>query len=266
MRDMTCVGIATLLAVGAPACASRLRGGPPDPWFASLPKETRIADVLPGRFAATYDYHGEESCSHSWASTSSRATVVLNLAADGTATGCRGRRYFNVVGSNDELIAIRKGLPHRQPDRTIRTEQQGMRGRWQRDGPAIVVDLEPDAGICATRTASEKAQPWHLRCAIVEPTTTSAVVRQPVLACAWRNDSDERAMSLGTYEVQAGYVTGEVIPGYWMLLAPGAGLRLTERTIGGGLYNPSDFSWQPAAAPIPSDDWSVTPTGRSTGD
>jgi hypothetical protein len=68
------------------------------------------------------------------------------------------------------------------------------------------------------------------------------------------------------YEMQAGYVTSEIIPGHWMLLAPGDGLRLTERSIGGGLYNPSIFSWQPAAAPIPFDDWSVAPTGRSTGD
>ena len=55
---------------------------------------------------------------------------------------------------------------------------------------------------------------------IVEPTATSGVVRQPVLACAWRNDSEERARSLRNYEEQAGYVTSEIIPGHWMLLAP----------------------------------------------
>src|SRR5262245_57781409 len=274
MRQMMWAGIATLLTAGVPSCASSLRAGPPDPpdpWFAALPKDTRIADMTPGRFAATYDYQGEASCSHSWASTSSRATVVLNLTADRTATGCRGRNYFNVIGSNDELIEIRKGLPHEPPRETKHTEQQGMRGRWQRDGRAIVVDLEPDAGVCPTRTGGEKPQPWHLRCAFVEPTARSAEVREPVLACAWRNDSEELGSSTANWDLQAGYVTSQVIPGgEWMLLAPGAGLRLTERKIGARLYERSQMSWQAVVTPIPFDDWSApastAPTGRSTGD
>jgi hypothetical protein len=257
-----------VMLVGALACAgsrpggspaSPSRGGPPDPWFAALPNDARIAEVTPGRFAATYDYFGMASCSHSWGSTTSRATVVLNLAADGTATGCRGRNFLNVVGSNDEFVATRKGLPHRPPEETKHVEQQGMRGRWRRDGRAIVVDLEPDAGICPTRTEGPKARrSWHLRCAFIEPTGKGASVRQPVLACAWRNDSEERAASTVNYDVQAGYVTDQVIPGYWMLLAPGAGLRLTERKIGEGLYGPSEMSWQAAIAPIAFDDWSAT--------
>jgi hypothetical protein len=195
----------------------------------------------------------------SWASSTSRATVVLNLNADGTATGCRGRNYFNVMGSNDELVATRKGLPHRPPEQTRHTEQQGMRGRWQRDGQAIVLDLVPDAGVCPTRAAGETPMPWHLRCAFIEPTAKGATVREPVLACAWQTQSEERAMASGNWDVQAGYVTDQIIPGHWVLLAPGAGLRLTERKIDASLYGDSDLSWQPAAAPIPFDDWATPP-------
>lgn len=260
--------VAALLLIGAAGCAGSRgegggattapsRGGAPDPWFAALPKDARIVDMTPGRFAATYDYEGNVSCSQSWGSTSSRATVALELAADGSATGCRGRHYLNVVGANDEYVQERAGAPYRPPEETTFQEQQGMRGRWQRDGRAIVVDLEPDAGACPARAAAAPPAPWHLRCGLVEPAGGGARVRAPVLACAWWNESSERAMSLRNYSAQAGYVTSQVIPGYWMLLAPGAGVRLTERTIGGELHRPSEISWQPAATPIPFDDWAT---------
>jgi hypothetical protein len=211
-----CAGART----GGGALSASLSRSPPDPWFAALPNDVRIGEMAPGRFAMTYDYQGTVSCSMSWGSTSSRATVVLELAADGMATGCRGRNYFNVVGANDQYVRPPDSAPPRPPEETKRVEQQGMRGHWQRDGRAIVVDLQPAAGICAPHAAAaaRAPEPWHLRCAFVEPAARESSVREPVLACAWRNDSEARPASLVTWDVP----------------------------------------WTPAPSPIPFDDWAAT--------
>ena len=238
----------------APASPSGARGSS-DAWFRSLPHDVRISDVNPGRFASTVEQEGMNSCSQSWAFGSSRATVVLNLAADGSASGCRGRRYDRSEGSN-ALSGAKDGtsLP---PHLTKSVEQQGMRGRWRRDGRSIVVDSDLDAGVCPARAEGTTPEPWHLRCAAVEVTGPRATVRGPLLVCGWRDDSATSSKPSVNWDSPEGFTTQQLISGFWMVLGAGAGVRLTELGPDGGLDGPTTVSWVPATTPIPFDDWAA---------
>src|SRR5262249_31409125 len=148
-----------LLLGGTTGCAASAAATPREtnsashPWSPVLPRGVRGADVVPGRYAATFDYDGTTSCSMSWASSSSRATVVLELAADGKAAGCRGRTYHSIEGANDEYVPTQGAPPPSPPHETKYVEQQAMRGRWRRDVRSIVVDLDLD-----TSSSSARAQ------------------------------------------------------------------------------------------------------------
>jgi hypothetical protein len=253
------------------ACASSKAGAPasraagrdqPETWFAALPRDTRVAEVSPGRFASTIDHFEINSCSRSWASVSSRATVVLELAPDGSATGCRGRRYQNVDGPNDEAPSASAAPGAEAPGRIHEAryvEQQGMRGRWRREGRAVVVDLDLDAAICGARAENVRPIPWHLRCAALErPASAAATVRGPLLVCGWVTASSPPARPFSEWEATAGYATQEFIPGQWLVLAPGPGVRLTERGLDETLRPAMDVKWAPAGSPLPFDDWSAS--------
>ena len=253
-----------LLAGGAAGCAGSAGGGvkstprsewrtSPNTWLRALPRDARVVDVAPGRFAGTYDFQVTRSASQSWASVSSRATVVLELAADGSATGCRGRRLHNIDGANDELTNGRNGtyVP-RHEMRSV--EQQGMRGRWRREGRGILIDLDLDAGVCPARAERGTPFAWHLRCAVIERADAATRVRGPVLTCGWRDSSGYLAIETSSF-VTEGYETEEFLPGFWIVLAPGAGARMTARGLEEGLSPAMDVKWVPAATPIPFDDW-----------
>jgi hypothetical protein len=247
-----------LFAISAGSCAASSAPAPasqsasrdaPERWFTSLPSDARIADFSPGRFASTVDQYATSSCSMSWASASSRATVVLDLRADGSASGCRGRRYESIDGPNDESRL--------RVHETRYIEQQGMRGRWHREGRGVVVDLDLDATVCAARAENVTPKPWHLRCAAVERTGSATIVRRPLLVCGWLDAVPRETPSPG-WEATAGYTTQEFIPGSWLVLAPGPGARLTERGLDESVHPAMDVKWTEAATPIPFDDWSAT--------
>ena len=209
----------------------------------------------PGRFAGTVEQEGSNSCSQSWAFASSRATVVLNLAADGSATGCRGRRCDSSDGSNDAASGAKDGSAL-QPHVTRYVEQQGMRGRWRRDGRAIVVDLDPDAGVCPAHAEGMTPKPWHLRCAAVEATGPRVTVRGPLLVCGWLDNCRTSAPS---WDQRGGIATKQLIWGSWMVLGARAGVRLTELGPDGGLDGPTTVNWVPARRQ------SRSTTGRRSG-
>src|SRR5262245_60138834 len=245
------VGIAALVAAGAVGCAGARAGAvvsapseAPEALFSALLGNVRLKEVVPGRFASTLDVEAMASCSMSWSSTSSRATVVLDLAADGRASGCRGRRYQNSEGPNDEM-----GEGGSDPVHTTEyVEQQGMRGRWRRDGRSIVVDLDLDPTVCPTRADRTAPRPWRLRCAALEPTPTDAAfpVPVPVIACTWL-DPQRRDEPAHGWDAQAGYAMGVMLEGDWMLLGPGAGVRFVNHPLPGEWR--SDLQWLPATAP-----------------
>jgi hypothetical protein len=245
-----------LVAIGVVGCAASTAGAPaspsaardaPERWFTSLPNDARVTAFSAGRFASTVDQYATTSCSMSWASASSRATVVLDLRADGSATGCRGRHYQSVDGSNQQS----------RVHETRYTEQQGMRGRWHREGRGMVVDLDLDAGVCAGRAENVTPKPWHLRCAAVERTGHATIMRGPLLVCGWLHASPPEG-PLSDWETTAGYTTQEFIPGTWLVLAPGPGARLTERALDESVAPAMDVKWTAAATPIPFDDWSAS--------
>lgn len=208
----------------------------------------RVVPFVPGRFAGTLQHHSTASCSQSYQTIDSRGTVTLDLAADGTATGCRSRDYRSAIFPSP--------LSHRARDRSegrdiVLRDQHGMRGRWRRDGAVVVIDLDPDAAVCPAqpKTTPDAPAAWRLRCVAVEPDGKSSRLGAPALACQGA-DRGNVAPTAAEAWAQPGYVTSSVVEGPWMFLGRGAGLTLEEQSVGVGLLPKMDVVWKTGAAPL----------------
>src|SRR5262249_18713266 len=60
----------------------------------------RVVPFVPGGFAGTLQHQSMRSCSQSYETVDSHATVTLDLAANGAATGCRSRDYRSSMYAN----------------------------------------------------------------------------------------------------------------------------------------------------------------------
>jgi len=208
---------------------------------------TRVVPFVPGRFAGTLQHHSMASCSQSYQTIDSRGTVTLDLAADGTATGCRSRDYRSAMYPNplsDRARAQSGGTE------IVLRDQHGMRGRWRRDGNGVAIELDPDAAVCPARPApTPDGHPaWRLRCVAVAPDGKSSRLKAPALACQWADRGNVAPTPAETW-AQPGYVTSSVIEGqWWMFLGRDPGLTLEEQSVGVGLLPKMDVVWKTAAA------------------
>jgi hypothetical protein len=207
-----------LLAVAMPACLPAPDPAPPAarpaavaaPASLALPAGARIVPTEPGRYAGALEAAAEDSCSQSWAASSSRSAVVLALDEDGSAVGCRSLAYTRVGGGWDE-----------QPRHVERREQAGMRGTWWRRGDWVEVRLDPAPDVCPTSGAStsDGPAPWHLRCVTVE----GALVAGPALLCHLKTRR--------LYIDALGYAIQHVLPDWseLLVLGPDPGIRAVDR-------------------------------------
>jgi hypothetical protein len=138
----------------------------------------------------------------------STASLVVELAADGSATACRGWRYN---AANDG--------PSVHTQERFR-EQQGFRGRYAVTGGVAEVELQADDAVCPAMreygaTAPRRAASMKLRCVLAEP-HDHATLRTTVLVCQWL-PSDPPAIEADAYRVDG------VVPEPWLVLGSGAG-------------------------------------------
>jgi hypothetical protein len=231
-------------AVGDGAAAAPAPVKPP-----ALPG-TRVVAFTPGRFAGTLQHHSRTSCSQSYETIDSRGTVTLDLAGDGTATGCRSRDYRSAMFPSP--LSRRTRVSSDGTEIVLR-DQHGMRGRWHRDGDVIVIDLAPDAAVCPAQPESTSDAPaaWRLRCVAVEPEGKSSRLGAPALACQWADRGNTAPTAAETW-AQPGYVTSSVGEGQWMFLGRAPGLTLEEQSVGIGLTPKMEVVWKTGTAPIPS--------------
>lgn len=219
-----------LLILAVAGCAGA-PGGP------RLPRGAAAAERDPAqRWAGELRVVSEGSCSQSWASVSSRSKVVLDLADDGSASGCRALDYHHMGGSWEAA--------DEPPERTARRERQGMRGSWRRRGEWIELRLAPvdDVAGCATTVEPPRREPapaWHLLCARVT-SRPEGPLPVPVLACRFETR---------LYTDELGYTTGHVLSGDWILLATEPGVVASITDYSPGLYD-EELQLAPAQATI----------------
>jgi hypothetical protein len=234
------------------------------PTIHALPDGVRVSSLGAGRYAMLLEGEERGGCSMSNFFSASRASIVLSLDDDGSATGCRGRRWISTVESN---MPLGETDPH--PDVTELVEQQGMRGTWRTSGDALRIDLALDDSVCprSRNAASEDARPWSIECVAVAPSQPSRPPRAtkpsdaieppfPALACHLLGFDDP---GLGGYPHDTGYTVAE--PSLFfgrdtIFLAPSPGVVIEEHAYG-GLFPEGMREWKRPSTPIGFDAWST---------
>ena len=173
----------------------------------------------------------------------STASFLLDLAADGTATACRGWRYFSF---NDG--------PQIHTEERLR-EQQGYRGRHVQRGGFVEVELKADDSVCPpkreyTPLVPRRSSTVKLRCVLAAP-RDGAAFTEPALLCQW--------IDLPTREQDA-YLVDDVAPRGWMILGSGPGLRVkvTGSPPGARSSEPTAVAVGPAPAPLGPNAWEIS--------
>lgn len=172
----------------------------------------------------------------------STASLVLDLAADGGATACRGWRYN----------AFNDG-PTVHTEERFR-EQWGFRGTYAVKGEIAEVELSADDSVCpAVReygaTTPRRAAIMKLRCVLATPHDHPSL-HTTALLCQWL-PTDPPAIEADAYRVDG------VIPNPWLVLGSGPGLRIkvTGKPTGARTGEPMKVDVQVAPAPLPFDAW-----------
>ncbi len=167
------------------------------------------------------------------------AAPGLDPGAGGLATACRGWRY---AATND-------GPKVRTADRF--DDQHGYRGRFTVDGGVAVVELHADDGVCPRIRDSamelRRSDRITLRCVLAAP-HGHAALGVPVLLCQW--------VDVATDEARA-HLVADLAPDGWMVLGPGAGLRIavTGQPPGAHVGEPTRVEVTAAPSPIDADAW-----------
>jgi hypothetical protein len=138
----------------------------------------------------------------------STSSLVLDLAADGTARACRGWRYH-----------FRNDGPEVQTEDHYR-EQQGYRGRYTVIDGVVEVMLALDNAVCPHvfegGLALARSPSVKLRCVLATP-SGEGELSGPVLLC---QPTDGKPAELEPYVVE------QLAPTGWFVLGSGNGLRV----------------------------------------
>jgi hypothetical protein len=204
-----------------------------------------VGAFAPGRFTnaiqrTTFAHHARQVVREDGTS-----SFVLDLGADGAATLRRGYRY-----------AFFNDGPTTHTHEHLR-EQLGYRGRWEPQDGWVHLHLELDDGVCPrvgeyTNLIPNHTPRWHLRCVPIVP-AGHPLLDAPALACrALHGDPPYETPDFGEDEPHT--VPG-VLPGRWIVLGVGYGLRfrVDAHSVGGG--EPPDVRVARSAAPVPLDTW-----------
>jgi hypothetical protein len=201
----------------------------------------QVTPFVPGRFANAVQKNTRAGHAMQQITGDSTSSFVLSLDPDGSATVCRGWRYLYF---NDG--------PEVHTSEQIR-EQLGYRGRWTRRGDEVDVDVRVADDVCEriaeySHLIPNHAAEWHLRCVSVTPRRPGALTA-PALACRSSNASP----NFGEDEP---HVVGGVLPGPWLILGPGNGLRIrVDITSVTGDGPPPEVHVQPSSDRIEADTW-----------
>ncbi len=215
-------------------------GSPTAPPF-DLGPGLRFAQFVLGRYATAIQRSLAGNHALQRVREDSTASFSLDLAADGTATACRGWRYYM---TNDGPRVHTENRLH---------EQAGFRGHFVERGDTIDVELTRDDSVCAAvgeyTLVPPRATTITLRCARAVPDGHPSLTA-PVLVCRW--------MGPPSGELDAHVVESLGAPGV-MILGSGAGLRIklegTPPRLTG--TRPTSVTITVPTAPLPEDAWAT---------
>jgi hypothetical protein len=205
----------------------------------SLGAELEVIAFTPGRYSTAIQRTLQGTHALQRLAEDSTAAFALDLAADGSATACRGWRYHF---TNDG--------PKVHTDERFR-EQQGYRGRYTVTDGVAEVELSTDDTVCPARRESElalaRATIVKLRCVLVTP-HDHPMLRTTALLCQWGGVTSGEA---------AAHVVSGLGPEGWMVLGASHGLRVkvTGRPVAARAGTPIAISAEQATAPLGADAW-----------
>jgi hypothetical protein len=191
---------------------------------------------VPGRYATAIQRRMHGTHASQVLHEDSTSAFALELAADGTATACRGWRYE----------ARNTGPKARSEDRY--REQQGYRGHYTVVDGVAEVSLTLDNEVCPHvfegGLALARASNVKFRCVLAVPSELSA----PVLLC---QPTDGHPAELDPYVVE------QIAPSGWLALGSGNGLRVwvTGRPSGAQAGEDVKATMKMADAPLSANAW-----------
>ena len=197
-----------------------------------------VTSFTPGRFANAIQKNRIDRHALQAIREVATSSVVMELMPDGSVTLCRGWRYqfFNDGPEVHTMEHIR--------------EQLGYRGHWQSRGHWVHVDLTLDESVCArvgqyTQLVPNHDSDWHLRCLPIAPKEQTTLT-MPALICKSTNVDP-------VFGEDEPHIVAGIIPGQWIVLGTGNGLRIKWESVTEG--EPNSIQVEPLAAPLPTDAW-----------
>jgi hypothetical protein len=205
---------------------------------ADLGPQIEIVQFESGRFSNAIQRTGTTRHARQLIREDMTSSFILNLDPDKTATICRGWRYLFF---NDG--------PGGHSGENIR-EQMGYKGHWEYNDKQINVDVTLDDSVCDRvgeygHLIPDHASRWRM-CLLpvvlkggLLP-NTSAVICRPV----------KREPQFGEDEP---HLVGGILPGRWLVLGAGNGLRIRTNLSGQGRLPSWDIEY--SSVPIQADSW-----------
>jgi hypothetical protein len=194
----------------------------------------------PGRFANVIQRNTYAKHAFQVIRVDMTSSFVLKLEPNGSATVCRGWRYLFF---NDG--------PKVHTEERIR-EQLGYRGSWEKRDGWVHLHITLDDSVCPrigqySHLVPNHSLEWHLSCLPIMPRDHPALVT-PILACKSTNLESE-------FGEEGPHIVPGLIPGRWIVLGTGNGLRITVEVTSVKSEEPSAIQVAPSPEPIRADAW-----------
>lgn len=205
------IGTSTQIGISASESSSQ-EGAEPEFY---LGPDIRITTLTPGRFSNVIGRNTNFMHSLQQIRENETSSLTLDLRANGCCTLTRGWRY----------LFFNEG-PDMHNSEKIR-EQLGYRGHWKQQGAWINLDITQDDSVCPrvgeySGLVPNHSPEWRLRCLPIAP-KDHPVLSMPVLICQLSNNEP-------VFGEDAPHVVGSVLPGWWIVLGQGNGLRIEVET------------------------------------
>jgi hypothetical protein len=171
--------------------------------------------------------------------TTGRASFVLAFATEGTVTGCRGQHVDSSVDGPKSSHSTRF------------EEQQGYSGKWSTSDEVWVdVELTVDNARCKRVRRYTNLEPatWFLRCVSV---VRGGALTMPALACRAAAPMKTQFSETSLHTLR------KILPGEWLVLGAGNGLKVSWGEEGIGLYTEKEavVTVSAAESPITESSW-----------
>ncbi len=202
--------------------------------------ELEVTNPTPGRFANAIQKNTNARHALQVVRENATSSFVANLELDGSATVCRGWRYL-----------IFNDGPNVHTSEHIR-EQLGYRGHWEHKGEWAYLHIRLDDSVCPRVSEYSQMVPshspeWHLRCLPIVP-KRHPVLTVPALAC-------QLTYGEPVFGEDEPHVVAGILPGRWLVLGAGNGLRITITASSVGGHESPVVRVESSPDPVPTNAW-----------